>query len=131
MKNKERSIFEDLLPLYHEGLLSKETAGVSTRAVEDTIEATIYLSGVGAESGGLAAAHAIHNGMTAVPSLHRAQHGEKVTFGLLAQLVLENAPAEEFSAAEWPSCSKITEMTGRSIPCEKPDILTIKTRMKK
>ena len=69
--------------------------GVSTRAVEDTIEATIYLSGVGAESGGLAAAHAIHNGMTAVPSLHRAQHGEKVTFGLLAQLVLENAPAEE------------------------------------
>lgn len=68
---------------------------VPTRAVQDTIEATIYLSGVGAESGGLAAAHAIHNGMTAVPALHRAQHGEKVTFGLLAQLVLENAPKEE------------------------------------
>ncbi|NJJ41312.1 glycerol dehydrogenase [Paenibacillus apii] len=68
---------------------------VYTRAVEETIEATIYLSGVGAESGGLAAAHAIHNGMTAVPSLHRAQHGEKVTFGLLAQLVLENAPLDE------------------------------------
>lgn len=68
---------------------------VYTRAVEETIEATIYLSGVGAESGGLAAAHAIHNGMTAVPSLHHAQHGEKVTFGLLAQLVLENAPTEE------------------------------------
>ncbi|MBU8786723.1 MULTISPECIES: glycerol dehydrogenase [Bacillus] len=69
--------------------------GISTRAVEDTIEATIYLSGVGAESGGLAAAHAIHNGMTAVPALHHAQHGEKVTFGLLAQLVLENVPTEE------------------------------------
>ncbi|MGZ0042009.1 glycerol dehydrogenase [Paenibacillus ottowii] len=68
---------------------------VYTRAVEDTIEATIYLSGVGAESGGLAAAHAIHNGMTAVPSLHKAQHGEKVTFGLLTQLVLENSPKEE------------------------------------
>lgn len=69
--------------------------GITTRAVEATIEATIYLSGVGAESGGLAAAHAIHNGMTAVESLHKAQHGEKVTFGLLAQLVLENAPKEE------------------------------------
>lgn len=68
---------------------------VVTRAVEETIEATIYLSGVGAESGGLAAAHAIHNGMTAVESLHKAQHGEKVTFGLLAQLVLENVPREE------------------------------------
>lgn len=69
---------------------------LSTTAVEAVIEATIYLSGVGAESGGLAAAHAIHNGMTAVSSLHRVQHGEKVTFGLLAQLVLENAPQEEF-----------------------------------
>lgn len=68
---------------------------VSTPAVEKTIEATIYLSGVGAESGGLAAAHAIHNGMTAVPSLHHAQHGEKVVFGLLTQLVLESAPREE------------------------------------
>lgn len=69
--------------------------GLSTPAVENVIEATIYMSGVGAEAGGLAAAHAIHNGMTAVPSLHHAQHGEKVVFGLLTQLVLENAPKEE------------------------------------
>jgi len=66
-----------------------------TLAVENTIEATIYLSGVGVEGAGIAAAHAIHNGMTLVPSLHGAQHGEKVTFGILAQLVLENAPHTE------------------------------------
>ncbi|KNF09397.1 glycerol dehydrogenase [Gottschalkia purinilytica] len=66
-----------------------------TKAVENVIEATIYLSGVGAESGGLAAAHAIHNGMTAINELHHVSHGEKVTFGLLAQLTLENAPLEE------------------------------------
>lgn len=66
-----------------------------TPALEHTIEATIYMSGVGAESGGLAAAHAIHNGMTAVHDLHGAQHGEKVAFGLLVQLVLEGAPTEE------------------------------------
>jgi Glycerol dehydrogenase and related enzymes len=70
---------------------------ISTTAVEETIEATIYMSGVGAESGGLAAAHAIHNGMTAVPSIHHVQHGEKVTFGLLTQLVLENAPQKEIN----------------------------------
>lgn len=68
---------------------------VSTPALEQTIEATIYLSGVGAESGGLAAAHAVNNGMSAVPDLHHVQHGEKVVFGLLTQLVLENAPSEE------------------------------------
>ena len=68
---------------------------ICTPALEQTIEATIYLSGVGAEAGGLAAAHAVNNGMSAVPSLHHVQHGEKVTFGLLTQLVLENAPKEE------------------------------------
>jgi glycerol dehydrogenase len=66
-----------------------------TPALEQTIEATIYLSGVGAEAGGLAAAHAVNNGMSAVPELHHVQHGEKVVFGLLTQLVLENAPTEE------------------------------------
>ena len=34
--------------------------------------------------------------MSAVPaSLHHVQHGRKVVFGLLTQLVLENAPQEE------------------------------------
>ncbi len=66
-----------------------------TPALERTIEATIYMSGVGAESGGLAAPHAIHNGMTAVPDLHGAMHGEKVAFGLVAQLVLEGSPVAE------------------------------------
>lgn len=68
---------------------------VVTPAFETVLEATIYLSGVGAESGGLAAAHAINNGMSVVKDLHQAQHGEKVTFGLLTQLVLENAPQQE------------------------------------
>ncbi|OOE97741.1 glycerol dehydrogenase [Salinivibrio sp. MA351] len=70
---------------------------VSTPALEQMIEATIYLSGVGAEAGGLAAAHAVNNGMTAVADLHHAQHGEKVVFGLLTQLVLENAPKDEIN----------------------------------
>ena len=40
---------------------------VVTPALERIIEANTYLSGVGFESGGLAAAHAIHNGLTAIP----------------------------------------------------------------
>ncbi len=62
---------------------------VVTPALERIIEANTYLSGVGFESGGLAAAHAIHNGMTAVPDAHHFYHGEKVAFGTLTQLVLE------------------------------------------
>ena len=68
---------------------------VVTPALERIIEANTYLSGVGFESGGLAAAHAIHNGLTAIPDAHHYYPGEKVAFGTLTQLVLENAPSEE------------------------------------
>ena len=66
-------------------------AGACTQAVENIIEAHTYLSGIGFESGGLAGAHAIHNGLTVIKDCHHLYHGEKVAFGTLTQLVLENA----------------------------------------
>ncbi len=66
-----------------------------TPALENIIEANILLSGLGFESGGLAAAHAIHDGLTVLEETHKFFHGEKVAFGTLCQLVLENAPQEE------------------------------------
>lgn len=70
-------------------------AGACTKAVENIIEANTFLSGIGFESGGLAGAHAIHNGLTAIEETHEFYHGEKVAFGTLVQLVLENASTEE------------------------------------
>lgn len=69
-------------------------AGACTQAVENIIEANTYLSGIGFESGGLAGAHAIHNGLTVIKDCHHLYHGEKVVFGTLTQLVLENAGQE-------------------------------------
>jgi glycerol dehydrogenase len=66
-----------------------------TPALENIIEANILLSGLGFESGGLAGAHAIHDGLTVLEGTHKFFHGEKVAFGTIAQLVLENAPEEE------------------------------------
>lgn len=63
-----------------------------TPAVEHIIEANTYLSGIGFESCGLAAAHAIHNGLVTLPHSHNAMHGEIVAFTTLAQLMLEKAP---------------------------------------
>jgi glycerol dehydrogenase len=71
-------------------------AGVVTPALENVIEANTLLSGLGFESSGLAAAHSVHNGLTRLPETHGALHGEKVAFGVLVQLVLENAPSAEF-----------------------------------
>ncbi|MFV8771493.1 glycerol dehydrogenase [Aerococcus urinaeequi] len=67
-----------------------------TPAVENVIEANTLLSGLGFESGGLAAAHAIHNGFTALEGdIHHLTHGEKVAYGTLTQLFMENRPTEE------------------------------------
>ena len=66
-----------------------------TPALERLVEANTLLSGLGFESGGLAVAHSVHNGLTVAPGTHRYLHGEKVAFGLLVQLVLEGRPSEE------------------------------------
>ncbi|KII77334.1 glycerol dehydrogenase [Vibrio renipiscarius] len=83
--------------LLADGLKAKVAVemGVSTKAVENIIEANTYLSGIGFESSGLAGAHAIHNGLTKLEECHHLLHGEKVAFGTLVQLVLENADYEE------------------------------------
>ncbi|MDD3139661.1 MAG: glycerol dehydrogenase [Lachnospiraceae bacterium] len=83
--------------LLDEGYKAKlaSDSNVSTKSLERIIEANTLLSGIGFESGGLAGAHAIHNGFTVLSECHSMYHGEKVAFGTLTQLVLENAPVEQ------------------------------------
>lgn len=70
-------------------------------ALENIIEANILLSGLGFESSGLAAAHAIHNGLTILEETHKYYHGEKVAFGTIVHLILENAPNNELEEVLW------------------------------
>jgi glycerol dehydrogenase len=79
---------------------------VITPALEHVVEANILLSGIGFESGGLASAHSIHNGLTALEETHAFYHGEKVAFGVLAGLQLTDALPEE-SAAVYSFCEEI------------------------
>jgi glycerol dehydrogenase len=64
-----------------------------TPAVEKVVEANTLLSGLGFESGGLAAAHSVHNGLTVLEGTHHYWHGEKVAFGVVSMLMLEERPA--------------------------------------
>ncbi len=63
-------------------------------ALERVVEANTLLSGLGFESGGLAAAHAIHNGLTVLEQTHAYYHGEKVAIGTLASLFLTDQEPE-------------------------------------
>jgi len=59
----------------------------------EVVDATVLLAGVIGGLGGAqcrtVAAHAIHNGLTHLPAAHDVLHGEKVAYGILAQLRLE------------------------------------------
>ena len=68
---------------------------IVTPALEAVVEANVYLSGVGADNGGLCAAHSFYNGVTSLGG-HAASHGDCVAFGTLIQLVLEGAKEEDF-----------------------------------
>jgi glycerol dehydrogenase len=52
---------------------------VVTPALEKVVEANTLLSGLGFESGGLAAAHAVHNGLTALDETHHFMQGRRST----------------------------------------------------
>lgn len=83
--------------LIEDGLEAKLAAerGVCTEALENVIEANTLLSGVGFENTGCAGGHAVNEGLTVLPETHHLYHGEKVAFGTICQLVMENRPKEE------------------------------------
>lgn len=60
---------------------------------QEVVDATVLLAGVIGGLGGAqcrtVAAHAVHNGLTHLKASHQALHGEKVAYGILVQLRLE------------------------------------------
>lgn len=82
----------DTLLEYGEQALRACERQVVTPALERIIEANTLLSGLGFESGGLSAAHAIHNGLTRLHGTHSYWHGEKVAIGTQALAILGGRP---------------------------------------
>ena len=89
---------EEVLFQYGLEAMEANKANEVNEAFEAVVEANTLLSGIGFESCGLAAAHAIHNGFTALHGqVHELTHGEKVAYGILTQLFLEKRPEEELN----------------------------------
>lgn len=79
---------------------------IVTPALNYIAEANILLSGIGFESSGLATAHSINNGLTALKETHSYFHGEKVAFGVLTGLHLNAALPEEVEIV-YSFCEKV------------------------
>jgi glycerol dehydrogenase len=61
-------------------------------ALEYVVEATILMSGLGFENGGLSLAHSMTRGLVKARGARDAIHGDQVAYGLLVQLAFENRP---------------------------------------
>jgi glycerol dehydrogenase len=88
--------------LYDQGMAAASAVANQQvdEALEMVVEANTLLSGLGFESGGIAAAHGIAQGYPAVARVHaNYHHGEMVGMGLLAQLVMDSKPDEAEKAA--------------------------------
>ena len=80
--------------VFDDGIAAAEAnyRGEVNPALERVIEANTLLSGIGFESGGVTAAHAIAMGFTRLPvARENYLHGEMVAVGLLTQLAMEQS----------------------------------------
>jgi len=99
-----RLCYETLLESGYQAKLAVERKMV-TPAVEAIVEANTLISGLCSENAGHAGAHAIHNGLTTLPATREKLHGEKVAFGLLAQLVMEGRSARDIEEVQHFCCT--------------------------
>ncbi len=90
--------------LFNEGKAAAAAVAAKTvnSSLESVVEANTLLSGLGFESGGLAAAHGVAQSYTAIPRVNdHYLHGEMVAMGTLAQLMMESRPEEAARVAEF------------------------------
>lgn len=84
---------KDLLFLHSTGAISAVKTGVMNDDFLKVVETIFVLGGMvggfGDHYGRIAGAHSIHNGLTILEDTHHAFHGEKVAYGILVQLALE------------------------------------------
>ena len=86
---QQARILRDIL--FQKSTVALEQLGGETW--QEVVDATVLLAGLIGGIGGAqcrtAAAHAVHNGLTHLCSSHATLHGEKVAYGILVQLRLE------------------------------------------
>jgi len=86
--------YENLINYGYMAKIANEKRAI-TEQYDNVAMANTLLSGMGFESGGLAAAHGIHDGLTAAPGRSKApkpEHGDLVTIGTMAQIIMDNRP---------------------------------------
>lgn len=98
---KIAELARDLLFESSEQAIHECQTGQLGHALREVIDTNILLGGLvgglGSDTCRASGAHPIHYGMTLIPEMKHAYHGELVAFGLLCQLTLEGKTEEEIT----------------------------------
>jgi len=99
---QEARILRDILFQKSAEAIQNPAPNLENSAWQEVVDATVCLAGVIGGIGGAqcrtVAAHAVHNGLTHLSQAHGTLHGEKVAFGILVQLRLEEFQGNQLAA---------------------------------
>ena len=93
-------VLRDQLLLEAETALAEPGGEAWVRVAEAAALSAGLIGGIGGASCRTVAAHAVHNGLTQLAASHDQLHGEKVGFGILVQLRLEEQLGQNRLAAQ-------------------------------
>ncbi|MBW7975193.1 iron-containing alcohol dehydrogenase family protein [Bacillus velezensis] len=95
---RQAEYIRNLLLRYSEAAVGSMEKGELSVPFIHTAETIIMLAGTVGGYGGrlcrMAGAHAVHNGLSFLQETHQVLHGQKVAYGILVQLALENRRPE-------------------------------------
>ncbi|HHG2224282.1 MULTISPECIES: iron-containing alcohol dehydrogenase family protein [unclassified Synechococcus] len=86
---QQARVLRDQLLLEGEAAMAEPGGEAWVRVAEASALTAGLIGGLGGARCRTVAAHAVHNGLTQLPACHHLLHGEKVGFGVLTQLRLE------------------------------------------
>jgi glycerol dehydrogenase-like iron-containing ADH family enzyme len=96
---KMAELVRDLLVEFSEQAIRECEQGQTGEALRQVIDANILLAGLvgglGRNTCASSGAHSVHYGMTIIPDMKHAYHGELVAYGLLCQFKLEGKKDDE------------------------------------
>ncbi|MFN3361807.1 MAG: iron-containing alcohol dehydrogenase family protein [Pseudanabaenaceae cyanobacterium] len=113
-------VLRDILLQKGQQAVEEPGSEVWREVMDGTIIMAGLIGGIGGAQCRTVAAHAIHNALTHLPQSHHKLHGEKVAYGILVQLRLEELQGNQLAATARQQLLQFYRQIG--LPCTLADL---------
>ncbi|MBD2101091.1 iron-containing alcohol dehydrogenase family protein [Leptolyngbya sp. FACHB-261] len=117
---QQARVLRDILFQSSADALAQPGSDVWREVVDATVLMAGMIGGLGGAQCRTVAAHAVHNGLTHLLQAHDILHGEKVAYGILVQLRLEEFEGNQLAATARQQLLKFYSELG--LPCSLADL---------